>query len=345
MRLNLCYDKYTRMEYRRNSDEGLRKLEENWRLFPDDIEALSALNRARKRANLPLLKMDPPLEPKDLTTRLKTVLGKNFWAIELSQTQFPAYYLKKDILDETYPIVPNEKSVNALRNLLIQTAVPLVVESGWVALLMDRPTVKLKIVRKPSTDEWVVRWIENGRVNENKSVYTNDKEDAQGTLRHMQREIKYEYPLLYFVPQSVIELSGDQILPAPRGVAIADAWKQFEDPRSLTDPSYRRGSHPTKNVLAFQAGRCPLCHGAGHNMITVGKQRILEDCSCRKLITEGRAQEIGSYFVWNYIVSYDEEIPPYYANGNYDLIKEEGYAVYLSKLLKLNYTSDFKIYF
>ena len=49
--------------------------------------------------------------------------------------------------------------------------------------------VKLKIVKDTDTSEYIVRWIENGKVNDDKSYYTNDLKDAIGTLKLMAKEI------------------------------------------------------------------------------------------------------------------------------------------------------------
>lgn len=40
-------------------------------------------------------------------------------------------------------------------------------------------------VRKPETDEWVVKWYVDGKYNEDKTYYTNDKSDAEATYKDM----------------------------------------------------------------------------------------------------------------------------------------------------------------
>lgn len=42
-----------------------------------------------------------------------------------------------------------------------------------------------KPVRKPDTNEWVVKWMTNGRRDENKTYYTDDKQDAFDTYEQM----------------------------------------------------------------------------------------------------------------------------------------------------------------
>ncbi len=43
--------------------------------------------------------------------------------------------------------------------------------------------VTLSIKRKPETNEWKVVWVEDGKYSEAKTYYTDDPEDAVGTLR------------------------------------------------------------------------------------------------------------------------------------------------------------------
>jgi hypothetical protein len=44
-----------------------------------------------------------------------------------------------------------------------------------------------KPVRNPETNEWVVKWITNGKRDENKTYYTDDKKDAFDTYEQMIR--------------------------------------------------------------------------------------------------------------------------------------------------------------
>jgi len=48
--------------------------------------------------------------------------------------------------------------------------------------------VKLKIKRLPETNEWKVCWYEDGVLNEDRSYYTDDQEDALMTARAMANE-------------------------------------------------------------------------------------------------------------------------------------------------------------
>jgi hypothetical protein len=48
--------------------------------------------------------------------------------------------------------------------------------------------VKLKIKHLPETNEWKVQWFEDGVLNEDRSYYTDDREDAEMTARAMADE-------------------------------------------------------------------------------------------------------------------------------------------------------------
>ncbi len=48
------------------------------------------------------------------------------------------------------------------------------------------PTHTLKLRRKSETNEWVVRWYVNGKYDEGKTYYTDDKQDAVNTMKHLQ---------------------------------------------------------------------------------------------------------------------------------------------------------------
>ena len=48
---------------------------------------------------------------------------------------------------------------------------------------------QLRLLRKPDTDEWVVRVYVNGRYDDDKSYYTDDKHDAIETMARMKKEM------------------------------------------------------------------------------------------------------------------------------------------------------------
>ena len=47
----------------------------------------------------------------------------------------------------------------------------------------------IRIVRRPETNEFVVTWYENGRLNEDKSYFTDDIKDAWDTFNHMKSQV------------------------------------------------------------------------------------------------------------------------------------------------------------
>lgn len=47
----------------------------------------------------------------------------------------------------------------------------------------------IRLVKKASTDEYVVYWYQDGNVNDHLSYYTNDKEDALITFEKMKTEV------------------------------------------------------------------------------------------------------------------------------------------------------------
>lgn len=49
--------------------------------------------------------------------------------------------------------------------------------------------VKLKLVKNVEWGEFVVRWIENGKVDDNKSYHTDDLKDAMMTMDAMAKQL------------------------------------------------------------------------------------------------------------------------------------------------------------
>ncbi len=47
----------------------------------------------------------------------------------------------------------------------------------------------IRIVRRPETNEFIVTWYENGRLNEDKSYFTDDIKDAWDTFNHMKPQV------------------------------------------------------------------------------------------------------------------------------------------------------------
>ena len=62
--------------------------------------------------------------------------------------------------------------------------------------MMKAPHVELKLVRSREPGEWVVRYYENGKLNEDKSYYTNDKDDAIDTMNMMRTHKSIKEPVV-----------------------------------------------------------------------------------------------------------------------------------------------------
>ena len=52
----------------------------------------------------------------------------------------------------------------------------------------DNSNVRLSIKKLPETGEYKVCWYDGNKLNEDKSYYTDDKADAEGTMAHMKRQ-------------------------------------------------------------------------------------------------------------------------------------------------------------
>lgn len=83
---------------------------------------------------------------------------------------------------------------------------------------MTKNRVEFKLVRKTSTDEWVVKVYIDGKFNEDKSYYTDDKTDAENTKKLMEKEYR-EHPERYISEEKKEEndksnrqSTGDMIL-------------------------------------------------------------------------------------------------------------------------------------
>ena len=50
--------------------------------------------------------------------------------------------------------------------------------------------VRLVVKKKASTGEWVVRWFDGSKYNDDKSYYTDDKKDAVDTMQAMAKKLK-----------------------------------------------------------------------------------------------------------------------------------------------------------
>ena len=71
------------------------------------------------------------------------------------------------------------------RMLIAKELVRLAREMLSANMTFTKGNVKIIVKRKPSTDEWVARYFVDGKYNEDASYYTDDKQDAIDTAKHM----------------------------------------------------------------------------------------------------------------------------------------------------------------
>lgn len=252
------------MKYRRNADDRLRDLERAYKADPS-ANTLMAYNRARMR-----LGIEPIVAPNNLVLGPEGAINvlQTLWNPDCSpirrslefrfldgygvRTQFPVMQIVKNILGKDYPtIAENNDQVNSIEQKM-REAIPTMLDLGWVVLLQNcNSAVTLRIKRNRDYDEWIVQWVENKKVDEDKSYYTDNKEDAEITMLDMQSRIPKKYPVAYLLPKTIFQPSNNPIEPAIQvpGTLIADQWIVNEDPRTLKEPSLRRGSYPTKMII------------------------------------------------------------------------------------------------
>jgi len=128
------------------------------------------------------------------------------------------------------------------------------------------------------------------------------------------------YPTAHLFCYSLLEPTGDPVNLGSftNAELIADQWCKYEDPRSLTDPKYRRGSYPTKTVLVRRPGTA---------------------------LIEGKLEGVEDLFItWKYYVPYDEGMRPSLGSGHYDMHPiEEAYVDYLIRLMALPLEWDYEL--
>ena len=73
---------------------------------------------------------------------------------------------------------------------LLSVALNIIKKAKKEIIQESTPVVKVKVVRKPETDEFVVKVYFNGKYNEEASYYTNDKQDAIETKRDIVNRYK-----------------------------------------------------------------------------------------------------------------------------------------------------------
>jgi len=312
------------MKYRRNSDERLRELERAYQSDPSNLENFTAYNRERRRNGLDTLILDEPILSHQMREFLE-LLELHFDIFSLPGTQFPVLEVKRSLISKSYPFTPNKQQATALEQLVLDIA-PQILELGWIILIQRKNRAQLRIRRNVETNEWVVQWGENGRIDDNKSYFTDDRQDAEATMRDMERRIPHAYPEFYILPRTIIQPSGYPVRNPPQGELVADQWQRYEDPRSLDEPQYRRGSYPVRTILV-RVENLPgsTTPGAPENWAQTFKPRP------------------DTYITWRYIIPYEGDRITSFDGGHYDMTMEQGYIDYLVRLLKLDTLFDYRL--
>lgn len=84
---------------------------------------------------------------------------------------------------------------------------------------------ELKLVRKSETDEWVVKVYVDGKFDEGKSYYTDDKTDAENTMKRMKKDMGITAGRSYSVRYVI---NTDRYLVFPRsGRVDSGEWKSM----------------------------------------------------------------------------------------------------------------------
>lgn len=230
------------MFYRRNADTRLRILERQ--LNADyNLDNLLAYNQELLRHG-----MLPQVAPQYIVKEALRNLLPDFYIWEIQDLQFPGLEIQVRMAgkDTSYPVLPTYKEHFDAVDAKIRTAIPLLVSLGWIALVKQCGEITLKIKRDRTWNEYIVQWVVNKEVDDDKSYHTDDKQDAEQTMEAM-RQSAYptEYPEISAVPRAMMGPSGR----ITRRRLIADQWRKGENVLCLTQPELRRGLYPTAIVL------------------------------------------------------------------------------------------------
>lgn len=288
------------MFYRRNADTRLRTLERQ--LQADyHLDNLLAYNQELLRHGMPLV-----VAPQDMVRQAVRNLLPDFYVWDIYELQFPGLEIQVRMSgeDSTYPVLPQTKDQFLEADAHIRLAIPLLLNLGWVALVKQCGNVILKIKRNREYDEYVVQWKVDKKINDARSYYTSDKDDAEQTMLAMQEaSFPKQYPEIVAVPRTVMEPSGS----IERRGLVADQWRKGENPLSLTRPEFRTGFYPTAVILI---------HDPTND---------------------------DAYMTSLYRVSYDNQ-PSSLSNGNYAMTLEDAKVDYLQRLLKLPENCAFQLF-
>jgi len=93
-------------------------------------------------------------------------------------------YINKNITNFNYVFWYTDKRLVKMKNLNGK----FIKESTDKKITIN--DITLKMVRNKERDEWVIQWIEGDKIDEEKSYYTDDYEDAFETMQQMAKNIK-----------------------------------------------------------------------------------------------------------------------------------------------------------
>lgn len=300
------------MFYRRNSDTRLRSLERALHLTYT-LENLLSYNQELLRHGMPTV-----VATQTMVRQAVGNLLPNFYVWEISDLQFPGLEIRlRMVRDATsYPVLPRTLEHFMGVDIQIRTAIPLLLNLGWVALVKQCGEVTLRITKNGNYDEWIVVWRVDGVIDDNKSYYTDDKQDAEQTLQSMAKDAHpAQYPEIIALPRTVMGPSGRPVL-TNMGYVVADQWRRGENPLSLERPEFRTGTNPTAIILVDRS----------QDLLDLGQTSPKD------------------YVTWAYCVPYEEGRRPSTDGGHYDMTLEEAKVDYLQRLLKLPAECSYELF-
>lgn len=295
--------------YRRNIDPRLRELERKYQ-STGDVDSLMRLNRARKRAGL---KAQCAGDTTDFSRYMRQLVRPKFRMLAVGDTQFPAFKISvSDTDDSPETFGSYDMSMTFIRSIIRETH-----NLGYFGLI-DLGRDEQRKYRCDVCLSYVLSYGEPTDLETGDRYIDITCDDCNNKWK---QEIRIPvYPIVYLFCYSLLEPTGDPI-DLRRFIdaeLVADQWMRYEDPRSLTDPTYRRGSYPTKVVLVRRPG-------------TTWIKGILTKTD-------------ENFITWKYYVSYEGGVLPSLGHGNYDMHPiENGYVDYLIRLMSLPKDHDYEL--
>lgn len=127
--------------------------------------------------------------PSENNVRTMTAVNEESLDPDFEKLCDRALQMKIDDFIETYSHLPKEtliKVVEKTRNLTEDHALG-VVERRLVKAQTQTNKITYKLKRKVETDEWMAAAYINGKFDDDKTYYTDDKQDAMDTLKDLQK--------------------------------------------------------------------------------------------------------------------------------------------------------------